>query len=781
MSRPLPPHPSTKQLKAQAKDLLRAHQAGDPEAVERAGAHLPRLSRASAEVRSAQFCLRDAQLVVAREYGFASWAKLAAALGGSAKTPCSFCGRIEGQVPRIVQGPGVRICEDCVRAGQEFVGQGDHPGWKTTLDQRCSFCGASPWRAQLATSGDDDRAICTTCLERGSEILEGRPEGRGSVAGSRSRPRSATAPCSVCARERPEALPHPLPGGELWLCGECVNACHQTLTEAPVGHWESSQRSTCSVCRRNASYDVELAVSQDGRVSLCQECAELLDSQAKGNSDKHEQERRARAWVRRLARQVAEKHQAGDPEAIRRVEAALPVLRRLSREELAQAPLDPDELYHVLFEELGAGEERRGDLEHAYVNSIQELESGPQPRRSHVDFLGDRAASLLDAHRQGRAQAARRIKAASPERRHVSLGDILTAPLSREEAREVVAREFGVESWDELLARDRIGGRHREIERDCRWLNHYAARITIDLGQRPMRSEHLLLALVRGFREMAAVLEVLDVDRQALDRTILEALRSASPTPDRPEHELFPLRDRLDTSAIRLAVELGDSGVHAAHLLLALIEEPESGAARIMRDYGVDYGRAREQIGRNRERLDVARSRAAADGVLREHQSAEATEVRKAAREEAEHLGHAAIDTEHLLLGILSQGDNRATSILTRLGVDLHALRNAIVDYVSQNRDAPAQRDAPSQAFGPVATDRLQHQVFQAAGCASREDQPPMAPPIPLEVEHLLLGLLKVEDGIAAQILAAWEVTYEAGLRELRALHAEESAGGPAE
>lgn len=76
MKRSLPPHPSLAQLRHQAKELLKRHHAGDREAIVRFGEH-PRLSRTTeSNIRAATLSLSDAQLVIAREYGFASWPKL---------------------------------------------------------------------------------------------------------------------------------------------------------------------------------------------------------------------------------------------------------------------------------------------------------------------------------------------------------------------------------------------------------------------------------------------------------------------------------------------------------------------------------------------------------------------------------------------------------------------------------------------------------------------------------------------------------------------------------
>lgn len=74
---PLPPNPRLEQCRKQAKELVKAHRADDPEAVARIKQHLPQLSGATeSQIRSADFRLSDAQLIIAREYGFPSWPKL---------------------------------------------------------------------------------------------------------------------------------------------------------------------------------------------------------------------------------------------------------------------------------------------------------------------------------------------------------------------------------------------------------------------------------------------------------------------------------------------------------------------------------------------------------------------------------------------------------------------------------------------------------------------------------------------------------------------------------
>lgn len=124
----LPDHPDLDQLRRQARELHRAAQASNPDAV-------ARLRAVSDDVS-----LAAAQLALAREYGFSSWpglksaveekAKLSAApassvVSGSSGNPafpkCSFCGKSTRQVKKLIAGRGVYICDECVGLCQEII------------------------------------------------------------------------------------------------------------------------------------------------------------------------------------------------------------------------------------------------------------------------------------------------------------------------------------------------------------------------------------------------------------------------------------------------------------------------------------------------------------------------------------------------------------------------------------------------------------------------------------------------------------------------------------
>lgn len=78
MPKSLPSRPSLEQLRNQAKDLLKAQKAGDAGANERVRQVHPRWSGAAGSGSPPGISLSDAQLVIAREYGFSSWSKLKA-------------------------------------------------------------------------------------------------------------------------------------------------------------------------------------------------------------------------------------------------------------------------------------------------------------------------------------------------------------------------------------------------------------------------------------------------------------------------------------------------------------------------------------------------------------------------------------------------------------------------------------------------------------------------------------------------------------------------------
>jgi ankyrin repeat protein len=79
MSNSLPPRPSLEQIKKQAKEFLQSLRSREPQAAQRIREFHPEFSKLhDSELANVKFSLADAQLTLAREYGFASWARLKA-------------------------------------------------------------------------------------------------------------------------------------------------------------------------------------------------------------------------------------------------------------------------------------------------------------------------------------------------------------------------------------------------------------------------------------------------------------------------------------------------------------------------------------------------------------------------------------------------------------------------------------------------------------------------------------------------------------------------------
>ncbi|HWG49610.1 MAG TPA: ankyrin repeat domain-containing protein [Candidatus Acidoferrales bacterium] len=141
-TRPLPPDPSLLQLKHQAKDLLKARENVDRAALQRIREFHPRFSKSSdAEIATTKFALSDAQLTIAREYGFASWPRLKAQV----EEPTASENQKLAHHERI-DDPVFRRAVELLDAGDEVGLQAHlqaHPG---LVRQRVEFEGGNYFR-----------------------------------------------------------------------------------------------------------------------------------------------------------------------------------------------------------------------------------------------------------------------------------------------------------------------------------------------------------------------------------------------------------------------------------------------------------------------------------------------------------------------------------------------------------------------------------------------------------------------------------------------------------
>ncbi|MBM3423067.1 MAG: ATP-dependent Clp protease ATP-binding subunit [Chlorobi bacterium] len=123
-------------------------------------------------------------------------------------------------------------------------------------------------------------------------------------------------------------------------------------------------------------------------------------------------------------------------------------------------------------------------------------------------------------------------------------------------------------------------------------------------------------------------------------------------------------------------------------------------------------------------------------------------DVIRLSREEALRLGHDYIGTEHLLLGLIREGEGIAARILKNLRIDLFRLKQTIEESTHQKVPATQMGNVP---LTKQAEKVLKITYLEAKICKSNI----------IGTEHLLLSILKGEDNIAAQILEQFGVTYD--------------------
>lgn len=118
-----------------------------------------------------------------------------------------------------------------------------------------------------------------------------------------------------------------------------------------------------------------------------------------------------------------------------------------------------------------------------------------------------------------------------------------------------------------------------------------------------------------------------------------------------------------------------------------------------------------------------------------------ARQVMKLANEEARHFKHEYIGTEHILLGLVKEGSGVAAAVLENLDIDLRKVRREVEKIIVAGVDMPAAGKLPQT---PRVKKVLEYAIEEARALNHNY----------VGTEHLLLGLLREEEGIGAQVLS---------------------------
>src|SRR3569832_1757968 len=131
-----------------------------------------------------------------------------------------------------------------------------------------------------------------------------------------------------------------------------------------------------------------------------------------------------------------------------------------------------------------------------------------------------------------------------------------------------------------------------------------------------------------------------------------------------------------------------------------------------------------------------------------------AQQVLALARKEADRFNHNFVGTEHLLLGLIKLGQGVAVNVLQKLGLDLETVRMEVEKQVGTGPDQKMIGNIP---YTPRVKKVLTHAAKEAKNLNHTY----------VGTEHILLGLLREGDGVAARVLKNLDVDIEQTRQEI--------------
>jgi tetratricopeptide (TPR) repeat protein len=286
--------------------------------------------------------------------------------------------------------------------------------------------------------------------------------------------------------------------------------------------------------------------------------------------------------------------------------------------------------------------------------------------------------------------------------------------------------------------------------------------------------EHLLLATLKDSQAPATIaLEVVGLETELVAAAVAAQIGTPgnhmTSAPARPDG-YSPESQRVLELAVHEADILGDNYLSDVHLLLAILRDGGSTAAQVLTQHGVTLSAVRSQFVTGAQTPVVSMAPSALQALIqsdRESRNAAytaATENGRSgsvfsrftdgarrvvvlAQQEAKARGHDYIGTEHLLLGLVREGKGPGAKALVELGISLPRVYELVDEIVGQS-DA----DSPERIhFTLRAKTVLESALRDATTCG--QDY--------VGTEHLLLGLIREGEGVAAQVLVKLGATFE--------------------
>jgi ATP-dependent Clp protease ATP-binding subunit ClpA len=214
-----------------------------------------------------------------------------------------------------------------------------------------------------------------------------------------------------------------------------------------------------------------------------------------------------------------------------------------------------------------------------------------------------------------------------------------------------------------------------------------------------------------------------------------------------PLSNFSPRAQQVIALARKEADRFNHNFVGTEHLLLGITALGQGVAAEVLMTMGIDLGLVRNEVERQ--------VGTGPDQKMIGHipYTPRVKKVLALAAKEAKALKDLYLGTEHILLGLLREGDGVAARVLKNLDVDIEKTRAEILKRRETSGTAPEQSDsvpAASPTLPPLVnfTPRAQSALTMAREDATQRKQPLLG------TEHILLGLAKLGQGVAVTVLA---------------------------
>ncbi|GGJ93341.1 negative regulator of genetic competence ClpC/MecB [Lentibacillus kapialis] len=138
------------------------------------------------------------------------------------------------------------------------------------------------------------------------------------------------------------------------------------------------------------------------------------------------------------------------------------------------------------------------------------------------------------------------------------------------------------------------------------------------------------------------------------------------------------------------AVRLGHNNIGTEHILLGLVREGNGIAAKALEALGLEVTKIQQEV----EKL-IGTGKQPMQTI---HYTPRAKKVVELSQDEARKLGHSYVGTEHILLGLIREGEGVAARVLNNLGVSLNKARQQVLQLLGSNESQAGRHSRSSQA-----------------------------------------------------------------------------------